>query len=107
MVPSETIIPVLPNPPSILRPDLQRQVEEMARLQEEEQNRKMAQPIITTQPPPPGPAENITDLRTQTQTQGGAISRAPSPAEVLGPSGPFPSPRTGFRWSAVSGVDRK
>ncbi len=105
MGPFETIIPVRPNPPSTLRPDLQRQVEEMARLQEEEQNRKMAQPVATTQPPAPGPTENITDLRTQTQTQVD-ISRAPSPAEAR-PIRAIPVPEDwvplGHReWSAQS-----
>jgi hypothetical protein len=55
---------------------LQRQVEEVARRQEEDLRQSQAQPA-----PPPSPREAAIDLRNATQTQVD-ISRAPSPAEA-------------------------
>jgi hypothetical protein len=78
---SDFSIPLRANPPSTLRPDLQRQVDEIARMQEEELTRKPTRPIPDPQPPGAGAPEGITDLRAQTQTQVD-ISRAPSPAEA-------------------------
>jgi hypothetical protein len=78
---SDFFIPQRANPPSTLRPDLQRKVEEMARMQEEKLIREQARPVPDTQPPVAGAPDSITDLRTQTQTQVD-ISRAPSPAEA-------------------------
>jgi hypothetical protein len=70
-------IPDRVNPPSTLGPDLQREIERIARAQDEE-SRRQAQA-----PPPPAPAappdSPSSDLRTQTQLD---ISRAPSPAEA-------------------------
>ena len=62
-------------PPSTLRPELQREVDRIARLQEEELQRRAANP---PQPVPP-PDTTSSDLRMQTQQD---ISRAPSPAEA-------------------------
>ncbi len=79
---ADSFIPQRANPPSTLRPELQRQVEEIARKQDEENLlNQQARPVPDTQPPVPGAADSITDLRTQTQTQVD-ISRAPSPAEA-------------------------
>jgi len=78
---SDLFIPQRANPPSTLRPDLQRRVEEVARMQEEKLIRDQARPGPDTQPPVTGTPDSITDLRTQTQTQVD-ISRAPSPAEA-------------------------
>jgi len=78
---SDSFIPRRANPPSTLRPDLQRQVEEMARMQEEKLTLKPTRPAPNAQPPVAGAPDSITDLRTQTQTQVD-ISRAPSPAEA-------------------------
>ena len=78
---SDFFIPQRENPPSTLRPDLQRRVDEIARMQEEELTRKQTRPVADSQPPVAGAPESITDLRTQTQTQVD-ISRAPSPAEA-------------------------
>jgi len=74
---SDSFIPDRANPPSTLRPDLQREIEQIARSQEEEMRRQaQAQP-----PPAPAAPSDTTssDLRTQTQLD---ISRAPSPAEA-------------------------
>ncbi|MGD0041304.1 MAG: hypothetical protein ABSE84_12935 [Isosphaeraceae bacterium] len=78
---SDFFIPQRENPPSTLRPDLQRRVDEIARMQEEELTRKQTRPVPDSQPPVAGAPDSITDLRTQTQTQVD-ISRAPSPAEA-------------------------
>ena len=78
---SNFFIPQRANPPSTLRPDLQRQVDEIARKQDEEYLLKQTRPVPDPQPPVAGPPDSITDLRTQTQTQVD-ISRAPSPAEA-------------------------
>ena len=68
---------LLPKPPtaaSTLSPELRREVETIARTQEDEL-RRQAQDRR-----PPAPLENVaSDLRTQTQLD---ISRAPSPAEA-------------------------
>jgi hypothetical protein len=74
---SDSFIPDRSNPPTSLRPDLQREIEQIARAQEED-SRRQAQ----AQPPPapaPPPDSTSSDLRTQTQLD---ISRAPSPAEA-------------------------
>jgi len=78
---SDSFIPRRENAPSTLRPDLQRRVEEIARMQEEELSRNQARPAPGPQPAVPGAPDTIADLRTQTQTQVD-ISRAPSPAEA-------------------------
>jgi hypothetical protein len=62
--------------PSTLRPELQREVEEIARRQEEESRR-----IQATQPPPGGTRDAAADVRNSTQMNID-ISRAPSPAEA-------------------------
>jgi hypothetical protein len=63
--------------PSSLRPEQQREVEEIARRQEDELRQRMQNP---TQPTPlPRDTSTASDLRTQTQLD---ISRAPSPAEA-------------------------
>jgi hypothetical protein len=70
---------ILPNPSthaSTLSPELQQEVERIARAQEDEM-RRLAQ---IPQPPPRTPVDTAgSDLRTQTQLD---ISRAPSPAEA-------------------------
>jgi hypothetical protein len=71
--------PFLPNrsaAPSTLRPDLRREVEEIARRQEEELHRQTQNP---SQPTPLPRDSGASDLRAQTQLD---ISRAPSPAEA-------------------------
>ncbi len=78
---TSTLLPRRENPSSTLRPELQRQVEELARMQDAETVRPQARPLPDNQPPGGVPAESVTDLRTQTQTQVD-ISRAPSPAEA-------------------------
>ncbi|MFI5454346.1 MAG: hypothetical protein ACHRXM_02745 [Isosphaerales bacterium] len=73
---ADSLIPDRHNSPSTLRPELQREVEIIARHQEEELHRQ------TQNPPQPSalPREtSVSDLRTQTQLD---ISRAPSPAEA-------------------------
>jgi len=72
---SDPLIPSRPNPPSTLRPELQREVERIARSQEEELHQR------TQNPPQVVPSRDpiTSDLRTQTQLD---ISRAPSPAEA-------------------------
>jgi hypothetical protein len=69
---SRTRIPERITPPSSLRPELQRRVEEIARRQEEELRRSQRQPA-------PSARDVGGDLKTQTQVD---ISRAPSPAEA-------------------------
>jgi len=72
----DSLIPDRHNSPSTLRPELQREVEIIARNQEDELRRQ------TQNPPQPSalPRDtNVSDLRTQTQLD---ISRAPSPAEA-------------------------
>jgi hypothetical protein len=73
---SDNFIPDRASPPSSLRPDLQREVEKIARSQEEELRRP-----VQNQPPAEAPQRDTSssDLRTQTQLD---ISRAPSPAEA-------------------------
>jgi hypothetical protein len=75
---SDLFIPDRPVAPSTLRPDLMREVEKIARNQEDELRRKVQNP-----PQPAAPAQPrdtmASDLRTQTQLD---ISRAPSPAEA-------------------------
>jgi hypothetical protein len=73
---SDSFIPDRPNPPSTLRPDLQREVEKIARSQEDELRRQVQNP---PQPVAPALDTAASDLRTQTQLD---ISRAPSPAEA-------------------------
>jgi hypothetical protein len=74
---SDIFIPDRATPPTTLRPDLMREVEKIARNQEDEMKRQAQNPQ-----PPAGAAPRDTmasDLRTQTQLD---ISRAPSPAEA-------------------------
>ncbi len=73
--PVNPLPPRRPYPPSTLRPELQREVDRIARLQEEELQRRAISP---PQPAPP-PDSTSSDLRMQTQQD---ISRAPSPAEA-------------------------
>jgi hypothetical protein len=61
---------------SSLRPDQLREVERIARMQEDQSRRPIQNP---SQPPPPPADTTASDLRTQTQLD---ISRAPSPAEA-------------------------
>jgi hypothetical protein len=70
------IIPDRPTPPSTLKPELQREVERIARMQEDEMRRQAQNPPQPVSPPRDTMAS---DLRTQTQMD---ISRAPSPAEA-------------------------
>jgi hypothetical protein len=63
--------------PSSLRPEQQREVDEIARRQEDELRQRMQNPPQPT--PLPREATSTSDLRTQTQLD---ISRAPSPAEA-------------------------
>ena len=72
----DSLLPDRPMPPSTLRPELQREVERIARKQEDELRRQVQNP-----PPPANlPRDSVaSDLRTQTQQD---ISRAPSPAEA-------------------------
>jgi hypothetical protein len=70
---------LLPDPPahsSTLSPELQREVERIARQQDDDLRR---QPQARQQPPRPSAGTAGSDLRTQTQLD---ISRAPSPAEA-------------------------
>ena len=101
---SDFFIPQRGNPPSTLRPELQRQVDEIARMQEEELTRKQTRPVPDPQPPVAGAPDSITDLRTQTQTQVD-ISRAPSPAEVR-PIRAIPVPEDWVPLGAVSGAPK-
>jgi hypothetical protein len=73
---SESFIPNRPNPASTLRPELQREVEKIARAQEDALTNQLQNP-----PQPEAPPRDMasSDLRTQTQLD---ISRAPSPAEA-------------------------
>jgi hypothetical protein len=73
---SDAFIPDRPNPPSTLQPELRREVERIARNQEEEMRRQARNPPQEANPPRDTMAS---DLRTQTQMD---ISRAPSPAEA-------------------------
>jgi hypothetical protein len=73
---SDAFIPDRPNPPSTLQPELRREVETIARNQEEETRRQARNPPQEANPPRDTMAS---DLRTQTQMD---ISRAPSPAEA-------------------------
>jgi hypothetical protein len=70
----DSIVPSRPSPPSTLRPELKREVETIARKQEDELRRRQQ-----AQPPAPARDTIISDLRAQTQLD---ISRAPSPAEA-------------------------
>jgi hypothetical protein len=70
-----SLIPPRATPPSTLGPELQREVDRIARLQEAEMQRRAANP---PQPAAP-PDQTASDLRMQTQLD---ISRAPSPAEA-------------------------
>ena len=70
----DSIVPSRPSPTSTLRPELKREVETIARKQEDElRRRQQAQPMV------PARDTIISDLRAQTQLD---ISRAPSPAEA-------------------------
>ena len=71
---SDSIVPSRPSTPSALRPELKREVETIARKQEDELRRRQQ-----AQPPTPARDTIISDLRAQTQLD---ISRAPSPAEA-------------------------
>ena len=73
---ADSFIPDRPTPPSTLKPELQREVERIARRQEEEMRRQAQNPSQPVNPPRDTMAS---DLRTQTQMD---ISRAPSPAEA-------------------------
>ena len=73
---ADAFIPDRPNPPSTLKPELQREVERIARNQEDEMRRQAQNPPQAVNPPRDTMAS---DLRTQTQMD---ISRAPSPAEA-------------------------
>ncbi len=74
---SDLMIPEVAAPASSLRPDLMREVERIARNQEDEARRQAQNP---QQPPASQPRDSASsDLRTQTQLD---ISRAPSPAEA-------------------------
>jgi hypothetical protein len=73
---SRLVIPERRSSPSTLHPELQREVEIIARKQEEELRRQTQNP---TQPPITPRDTSSSDLRTQTQLD---ISRAPSPAEA-------------------------
>jgi hypothetical protein len=70
----DSIVPIRPSLPSTLRPELKREVETIARKQEDELLRRQQ-----AQPPAPARDTVISDLRAQTQLD---ISRAPSPAEA-------------------------
>jgi hypothetical protein len=73
---SDLVIPERRSSPSTLRPELQREVEIIARKQEEDlrrQTQNQPQPAVSARD------TNVSDLRTQTQLD---ISRAPSPAEA-------------------------
>jgi hypothetical protein len=72
----DSFIPDRPTPPSTLKPELQREVERIARNQEEEMRRQAQNPPQAVSPSRDSVAS---DLRTQTQMD---ISRAPSPAEA-------------------------
>jgi hypothetical protein len=73
---SDSFIPQRANAPSTLRPELRRQVEEIARMQEDDLRRRQTQPAA-----PSTPRDGSSDLRSMTQTNVD-ISRAPSPAEA-------------------------
>jgi len=73
---ADSFIPERRTSPSTLRPELQREVEIIARNQEDELRRQVQNP---TQPVDIPRDTNASDLRTQTQLD---ISRAPSPAEA-------------------------
>jgi hypothetical protein len=73
---ADAFIPDRPLPPSTLNPELKREVERIARNQEEEMRRQAQNPPQVANPPRDTMAS---DLRTQTQMD---ISRAPSPAEA-------------------------
>ncbi len=73
---ADAFIPERPTPPSTLKPELQREVERIARNQEDEMRRQAQNPPQPVNPPRDTLAS---DLRTQTQMD---ISRAPSPAEA-------------------------
>ncbi len=75
---TESFIPLRENPPTTLHPELQREVEEIARKQEEDLRRSQERPA-PTQPPGAGDTGMSTPTQTQTQVD---ISRAPSPAEA-------------------------
>jgi hypothetical protein len=70
----DSMIPSRPAPPSTLRPELKREVESIARKQEDDLRRRQQ-----AQPAAPARDTIISDLRAQTQLD---ISRAPSPAEA-------------------------
>jgi hypothetical protein len=70
------VIPDRSTPPSTLKPELQREIERIARMQEDEMHRQAQNPPQPVSPPRDTMAS---DLRTQTQMD---ISRAPSPAEA-------------------------
>ena len=73
---TDAFIPDRVTPPSTLKPELKREVEKIARRQEEDMHRQAQNP---TQPANPPRDTIASDLRTQTQMD---ISRAPSPAEA-------------------------
>ena len=74
--PDSFIVPDRPLPPSTLKPEHQREIERIARVQEDEMRRQAQNPPQPVSPPRDTMAS---DLRTQTQMD---ISRAPSPAEA-------------------------
>jgi hypothetical protein len=75
---TESFIPQRENPPSTLHPELQREVQEVARKQNEEEIHSQERPA-RTQPLAAGDAGLPAPTQTQTQVD---ISRAPSPAEA-------------------------
>ena len=85
-----------PTPPSTLRPELQRQVEEIARRQEDDLRRQTQNP---PQPSAPMRDTSTSDLRAQTQ-----LDMAALPARLkLGRSRQFPFPKTGSRFLNATG----
>jgi hypothetical protein len=73
---NDTVLPRRTPGTSSLRPDQFREVERIARMQEDQSRPPIQNP---TQPPAPPADTTASDLRTQTQLD---ISRAPSPAEA-------------------------
>ncbi len=71
-------IPERPTPPSSLSPEQLRQIEKIARLQEQEEQQKIHAQV---RPQGDAPARDTSSSNLQTQTQLD-ISRAPSPAEA-------------------------
>ena len=88
--------PIAPTPPSTLTPELQREVEEIARRQEDELRRQIAEPTAADGSP-------ATRVRRISEPKPNWTSAVPPARPRPGRSKPSPFPKTGSPWPRVTG----